>query len=224
MQPPTSRMDPRKLSTQELVSYCVDSQDEAGWNEFAGRFQPHIARVVNRCVCRRVGPNPALVDDLVQDTYLKLCANNYKPLRDFNFKDDHGFFGFLKVVASRVVEDHFRGSHSQKRGSGREQEDIEEVRTAAPFRSTASQPAELAILMGEIERCLAELVSEPNFARDHAIFWLYYRQGLTAKAIAQLPANRLSVKGVESTLLRLTRFVKARLTDPPPPRRKASGG
>lgn len=220
-------MDPRKLSAQELVSFCLDSQDEAGWTEFVRRFQPLIAGVINRCVSRRVGSNPALVDDLVQETYLKLYANNCKPLRDFNFQSEHGFFGFLKVVASHVVEDHFRGSRSQKRGSGREEEDIEEARTAAPFRTGASQPVELAILMGEIERSLAELASEPNFARDHAMFWLYYRQGLTAKAISQLPAIGLSVKGVESTLLRLTRLVRAKLTNfppLPPPKKRASGG
>lgn len=220
-------MDPRKLSAQELVSFCLGSQDEAGWTEFVRRFQPLIAGVINRCVFRRVGSNQTLVDDLVQDTYLKLCANNYKPLRDFDFQDDHGFFGFLKVVASHVVEDYFRGSRSQKRGSGREEEDIEEVRTAAPFRPGSTQPAELAILMGQIEQCLAELAPEPNFARDHAMFWLYYRQGLTAKAISQLPAIGLSVKGVESTLLRLTRLVRAKLTNAPPlppAKKKASGG
>jgi RNA polymerase sigma-70 factor (ECF subfamily) len=222
--PPTLRMDPRKLSVQELVSFCLDSQDEAAWTEFVRRFQPLIAGVINRCVCR-VGPNQALVDDLVQETYLKLCANDYKPLRDFNFRDEHGFFGFLKVVASRVVEDHFRGSRSQKRGSGREEEDIEEARMAVPFRPNSPQPAEVIILMGQIERCLAKLVSEPNFTRDHAIFWLYYRQGLTAKAISQLPDITLGTKGVESTLLRLTRFVKACLTDPSSrTRNKASGG
>ncbi|HEY5027681.1 MAG TPA: sigma-70 family RNA polymerase sigma factor [Candidatus Angelobacter sp.] len=218
-------MDPRKLSAQELVSYCLDSQDESAWTEFVRRFQPLIAGVVYRSVCARPRPNTSLVADLIQQTFVKLCRNNYKALRNFNFKDDHGFFGFLKVVASRVVEDHFREVNNQKRGGGREEEDIVNARIPVLFRSNSLQPAEMAILMGQIERCLAKLVSEPNFARDHAIFWLYYRQGLTAKAIAQLPAISLSVKGVESTLLRLTRFVKACLTaPPPPPRKKASGG
>ena len=216
-------MDPRKLSTQELVSYCLDSQDEAGWTEFVRRFQPLIAGVVNRCVCRRGRPNPPLVDDLVQDTFLKLCRNNYKALRNFEFQHDNAFFGFLKVVAANVAEDHYRREEADKHGGGREEVDIEDVRPTHPFRPRSPQLAELAILMAEIERCLAELVSEPNFARDHAIFWLYYRQGLTAKAIAQLPAIRLSVKGVESTLLRLTRWVRARMTDLPP-KRRASGG
>jgi RNA polymerase sigma-70 factor (ECF subfamily) len=217
-------MDPRKLSVKELVSYCLDSQDQDGWNEFVCRFQPLIARVVHRSVCCRVGPKPDLVDDLVQETFLKLLTNNLKALRSFDFQHDNAFFGFLKVVASHVVEDHFRGSHSQKRGSGREEEDIDEFKTAPPVRLNSLQPAELAILMAQIERCLAKLASEPNFTRDYAIFWLYYGQGLTAKAISKLPGITLSIKGVESTLLRLTRCVKVCLTSPPPSKKRATGG
>jgi len=217
-------MDPRKLSVKELVSYCLDSQNQDGWNEFVRRFQPLIAGVVTKCVLRRGSHKPAPVDDLAQESFLKLCANNYKALREFDFQHDNAFFGFLKVVAANVVEDHFRGSTSQKRGSGREEEDIEEVRTAAPVARNSLQPAELAILMGQIERCLAKLASEPNFTRDYTIFWLYYRQGLTAKAISNLPGITLSVKGVESTLLRLTRYVKVCLTSPPPSKKRATGG
>jgi RNA polymerase sigma-70 factor (ECF subfamily) len=217
-------MDPRKLSVKELVSYCLNSRDEAAWNEFVRRFQPLIAGVVYRSVCARPRPNTSLVDDLVQQTFVKLYANNYKALWNFNFKDDHGFFGFLKVVASRVVEDHFREVNNQKRGGGREEEDIEDARIPVPFRPNSLQPAEMAILMGQIDQCLAKLASEPNFARDYAIFWLYFRQGLTAKAISQLPDITLGTKGVESTLLRLTRYVKACLTAAPAPKKKASGG
>lgn len=218
-------MDPRKLSVQELVSFCLDSQDEAAWTEFVRRFQPLIAGVVYRSVCTRPRPNTSLVDDLVQQTFLKLCANNYKALRNFNFKDDHGFFAFLKVVASRVVEDHFREVNNQKRGGGREEEDIENATIPVRFHQNSLQPAEMAVLIKQIERCLAELAQEANFARDYSIFWLYYRQGFTAKAISQLPDIKLSIKGVESTLLRLTRHVKACLTGrPPSPRKKASGG
>jgi len=217
-------MDPRKLSVKELVSYCLDSQNQDGWNEFVRRFQPLIAGVVTKCVFRRKHPNLDFIDDLVQESYKKLIANNYKALRDFDFQHDNAFFGFLKVVAANVVEDHFRGSTSQKRGSGREEEDIEEVRTAASVPRNSLQPAELAILMGQIEHCLAKLAPEPNFTRDYTIFWLYYRQGLTAKAISKLPGITLSVKGVESTLLRLTRFVKVCLTSPPPSKKRVTGG
>jgi RNA polymerase sigma-70 factor (ECF subfamily) len=217
-------MDPRKLSVKELVSYCLDSQDQAGWTEFVRRFQPLIAGVVTKCVFKRKRPKPDLVDDLVHDTYLKLLANDYKALRDFSFKDDHGFFGFLKVVASRVVEDYFRKINNQKNNCGLEEQDLEEVRIPVLFRSNSLRPAEMAILLEQIDRCLMKLASEPNFIRDRAIFWLYFRQGLTAKAISKLPGITLGVKGVESTLLRLTRYVKVCLTNPPPPKKRAAGG
>jgi RNA polymerase sigma-70 factor (ECF subfamily) len=218
-------MDPRKLSVQELVSYCLDSQDEAAWTEFVRRFQPLIAGVVTKCVFRRKNPKTDLIDDLVQETFKKLIVSNYKALRKFDFQHDNAFFGFLKVVAANVVEDYFRGKDSEKRGGGRKEEDIDEVRPVVPFRPRSPQPAEVDILMGQIDRCLAKLASQPNFARDRAIFWLYYRQGLTAKAISQLPGILLSTKGVESTLLRIIRYLKAYCTDSlPPPRKQASGG
>jgi RNA polymerase sigma-70 factor (ECF subfamily) len=76
----------------------------------------------------------------------------------------------------------------------------------------ASSVIERRILLEEIDRVLKTLSHERNFTRDHAIFWLYYSQGLTAKAIAALPGITLSAKGVESTLFRLAQHVKSALT------------
>jgi RNA polymerase sigma-70 factor (ECF subfamily) len=220
---PLLSMDPQKLSAQELVQLCLDSQDEALWTEFVRRFQPLIARVVMKCVLRRNRQSISLVDDLVQDTYTKLCLNNRQALRDFDFQHENAFFGFLKVVANHVVEDYFRGSTSQKRGSGREEEDIEQVRSVTVTGHGSYHPLDRQILLREIEECLSEEAAEPNFKRDIVIFWLYYRQGLTAKAIASLPSIDLSVKGVESTLFRLTRIVRTKLASQTS-KRRASGG
>jgi hypothetical protein len=44
--------------------------------------------------------------------------------------------------------------------------------------------------------------------RDQTLFWLYYRHGMSASAIASLSTIGLSVKGVESAILRLTRQVR----------------
>jgi len=59
-----------------------------------------------------------------------------------------------------------------------------------------------------IQTRLESLSASDTCQRDQAIFWLYYEQGYTAKEIALLPNMKLSVKGVESTLLRLVKFVK----------------
>jgi RNA polymerase sigma-70 factor (ECF subfamily) len=197
------------------------------WLEFVRRFQPLISRVIVKCVRRWTQPVPNLIDDLIQDTYLKLCANNFRALRDFDCQHENALFGFLKVVASNVVQDHFRSSYSQKRGSGQEEEELENVPYAAASNSF-SESAERNLLIHEIKRCLDEQASEPTFARDCTIFWLYYRQGLTAKAISELPSIGLTVKGVESTLLRLTRLVREKMNlrpnQPGPGERSGASG
>lgn len=211
-------MDPRKLSAQELVQLCLDSKDEASWTEFVRRFQPLIAGVVTKCVFNRTRRvSPALIDDLVQETYIKLITNDFKALRNFDFRHDHAFFGFLKVVASHVVEDYFRRASTPEPG---QEEDIETLKIPASSKRGIEQ-AELEILLREVDECLAEHASDTNFTRDHTIFWLYYRQGLTAKAIAQLPGIDLNVKGVESVLMRLICLLRARLAIPR--KRRASG-
>src|SRR6185437_14715563 len=104
---------------------------------------------------------------------------------------------------------------SQKRGSGREEEELDKAGASAPAGTAFADDADRRILISEIKTCLDQHMHEPNFPRDSAIFWLYYQQGLTAKAISQLPSIGLQVKGVESALLRLTRLVRAELGEKP---------
>jgi hypothetical protein len=70
------------------------------------------------------------------------------------------------------------------------------------------------VLIRQIDECLQAVCVGPNSQRDRKIFWLYYRAGLPASAIAALPTIGLTTKGVESTLLRLTRLVRQRACNP----------
>jgi DNA-directed RNA polymerase specialized sigma24 family protein len=45
-------------------------------------------------------------------------------------------------------------------------------------------------------------------ARDRQIFWLYYRQGMSAKEIAAIPSLDLGIKGVESVIGRLNELIR----------------
>ncbi len=198
-----------------VLETCIQNlrPDEPLWSEFILRTQPLIAGVITKSVRRWTGMvNPSLVDDLVQDTYLKLCANDYKALREFECDHESALFGFLKVVASNVVHDHFRGHCSQKRGSGHEPEALEDVSHKRACGDSVEDKIEQRILLREIDSCLKERYGEQTSSRDADIFWLYYRDGLTARAIAQRPDVRLTVKGVESTIHRLTRHVRVRLS------------
>ncbi|MBY0493256.1 MAG: sigma-70 family RNA polymerase sigma factor [Cyanobacteria bacterium] len=178
---------------------------------FAERTHRLIAPAVVRGL-RQFGAAPAreLVDDLVQDTFLKLCENNLAALRRFRGERPEGLIAYLKIVACNVARDHARASLAGKRGSGRVEAAADEVIAAALDPATEREAADARLLIEEIDRHLAANEAAGG-ARDRSIFWLYYRQGLTARAIAGMPAIGLSQKGVESTIYRLTRVVREML-------------
>jgi len=138
-------------------------------------------------------------------------ANDLRALRDFDFQHENAVFGFLKTVASNVVMDYFRNIESQKRSSGQQDASLEEAAIFVPASRNTVQKVDREIMIHEIDEALKTQTSEPNFVRDYCIFWLYYQHGFTAKAISSLPSIGLKVKGVESTLLRLTKLVRSRM-------------
>jgi RNA polymerase sigma-70 factor (ECF subfamily) len=168
--------------------------------------------VVTKTIRRWVTLNPNLIDDLVQETYLKLCLNNFRALRQFVSRHENALFGFLKVVALNTVQDHFRSSYSRKRGTGMGEAQLDCSAFSAVL-NCPSEDVERGILLQANDKCLDAHIHSPNFARDRVIFWLYYRHGLTAKAISRLPPIRLSVKGVESTILRLVHLVRLKMNE-----------
>jgi RNA polymerase sigma-70 factor (ECF subfamily) len=205
---PARPADLERLNMRRLLSVCLESgRDDRLWTEFVRRSRPLIVASVIKSIRHWTNPRAALVEDLVQDTYLKLCHGNFKALREFECEKDESLLGFLKVVASNVVSDHFRGRYSQKRGQGRQALDLDQAQIVHAGRN-GPQDMEKRILLAQIDRCLQHCSASRSLARDSAIFWLYYRVGLTAKSISLLPSVGLTSKGVESTLGRLTGLLR----------------
>ena len=213
IQSATSKMDYATISPEELVRACAYGGSTAAWEEFIRRFNPLIAGVVVRSARRWGAFQYSLVDDLVQDIYLKLCADQCRLLRNFESREPDAVFGYLKVVTANVVHDYFKATYATKRGAGEPAEEIETlnsntvVSTQGYLGNQAS--VERNILMREIDAHLQKSVAEGDLRRCRLIFWLYYRSGLSASAIAAMPNIGLTTKGVESMLLRLTRSVRA---------------
>lgn len=202
------------LSSQELIQQCTATGGSAAWEEFVRRFHRLIAGVALRTARRWAEPASGLIDDLIQETYLKLCANRDRLQRDLAGRQDEQIFGYIKVVTANVVHDHFKALHAEKRGSGEEAEDVSASETSGshPARNSEEE-LERSILLREIDACLLSLGEGATAERDRTIFWLYYRQGLTASAIAALPSMGLSTKGVESTIHRLTCLVRSKMVE-----------
>jgi hypothetical protein len=56
-------------------------------------------------------------------------------------------------------------------------------------QAACADAVEREVLLKEIDTCLSE---RPTEATDRVIFWLYYRPGLTARAIAAVPSIGLA--------------------------------
>ena len=206
-------MDYTTLPSRGLVIACLDTGDALAWQEFIRRFQKLIATVVFRTCARWGQTTPQVVDELVQETYLKLCSDNCRLLRSFQSSHDDAVFGYIKVLTANLVHDHFKAAHAEKRGGSMVAASVSDESPLPPAspHCEASAEIEKKVLIREIAVCLQGAAEGPNSKRDLYIFWLYYRSGMTASAIASLPAVGLSTKGVETTILRLTRIVRQQL-------------
>jgi RNA polymerase sigma-70 factor, ECF subfamily len=198
-------MTPNSLSNDELISACVNGDPDA-WQEFVARFHKLIASVTIRTT-RRFGEfEPALVDDLIQDTYLKLCQDRCRILRSFVSTHPDSFYGFLKVLTANIAHDYLRSRTSLRRSGTIPDESLSEEQPARVLAAENSQAdLERSVRLGEIDAFLRRASID---SRDQLIFWLYYRDGLTAKAIAGIPAIGLTPKGVESAIFRVTRALR----------------
>ncbi|MGC2400927.1 MAG: sigma-70 family RNA polymerase sigma factor [Acidobacteriaceae bacterium] len=202
------------LSIEELVRQCSASRSADAWEEFIRRFHRLIATVILRTAARLGDSSRQTVDDLIQETYLKLCTDNFRILRNFQQQRPDAFIGYVKVVAANVVRDHFKSSYSLKRGSGHiEQLAQDFVPLAADGSDGSQQSIERTVLIEEINRFLEICVPGPDQERNTQIFWLHYRAGLSARAIADLPGIMLTTKGIESIILRITRELRTRMAD-----------
>ncbi|HEY6489382.1 MAG: sigma-70 family RNA polymerase sigma factor [Terracidiphilus sp.] len=212
-------MDTLKAPVNELARACAHSADAREWEELLRRCAPIAGMVAGRITRMWLGTaTPSVVDDIVQEAFLKLCEQDRKILRQFEPRGEDSFFGLLRVVTASVANDYFRRQHSEKRGGKVVTTTIEdEPGGAIPALAETSGEMQRAVLFSELDQ---RLRSAPGASaeRDRTIFWLYYLQGLTADEIAALPASDLTAKGVESALRRVTSWLRKELATGKPDR------
>jgi len=200
------------MSPEELVRACAESNDGSAWEEFVSRFHRPISLSVLRVAHQWGDSSARLVDDLTQETYLKLCANKCCRLLDFATLHPEATVGYIKTIAANVARDYFKSQTSEKRGAGKTKQPLDDL---DPMPGTAlrdtPEEVERQVLLAEVEQLVAKCSSGPEQSRDQMIFWLHYRQGMSATSIANLPTVGLTSKGVESAILRLTRLVREQL-------------
>lgn len=211
---PFGGMEHAQATDSQLIS-SLFQDDVPAWREFVRRYQPLIMRTIAKTVGRWGHDSSDLVEDLVQDVFAKLCTNGFEALKTFNLQHEQALAAFLKAVATNVAQDYFRSAASAYRGGGGEHE-LNKDRVLAEV-NTPSSDIDQGVLVNEIDRLL-QVFSE----RDRTVFWLYYRSGLNAKQISQMKDIGLTVKGIESLLLHMTRRMREQLASPTSEGRKGT--
>ncbi|HZT35811.1 MAG TPA: sigma-70 family RNA polymerase sigma factor [Nitrososphaera sp.] len=185
------------LTVEQLIHECATGDNETIWKEFTRRFESFIASVVSRAATRWMRVSPDLVDDLVQETYLKLCAEEYWHLRHFSSHNDCAIYSFLKTVACNATTDYFRSRWAVKRGGMFFQaEDLDTIQ-----HKGQDARLETWVLVQEMEILIDQITDSEQ---EKMIFRLRYKEGYTTRAIAETDGVLLTQKGVESCLRRIT--------------------
>ena len=114
-------MDLKRISNTKLIKLCASNpRNESAWLEFYRRFDERIGLVVYReCKERRVTNNPTqlrqIVQDLVQDVYMRLVENNCRALKSFKGKSENSIYTYLGIIAKNVVLNYVIMMGAQKR-------------------------------------------------------------------------------------------------------------
>jgi RNA polymerase sigma-70 factor, ECF subfamily len=197
---------------EDVVELCVQTGKAEAWEAFLHRTKAVVGATVATTMRRWKACKTVPVEDIIQEVYLKLSKNNAALLRGFRSNYPNAIFGYLRATASSVASDHCKALSASRRGVQQQQQFGEQEPVA---EISLSPSIEHEVLIRELDRALRVVASGPTKRRDIVIFWLYYRQGFTASGIAAIPWIGLTAKGVESTILRLTRLVRAAVGETP---------
>ena len=196
------------LVANRLARICAYSAQAPEWTDFVRAVWPVIALAARRVSTAWGDRSEGTVNEIVQEVFVKLCEDERRILREFDDRGNDSFLKLIRMITASVGTDHFRRLRAEKRGGRSNSVPLEsqfEAENLSDAKATAA--VEWPSLMGQLDS-LMRLYPDSITERDRRIFWLYYRQGLTADAIARIPAMGLGTKGVESALQRVTRLLR----------------
>ena len=215
-----------KLKNTDLVSLCSrEPWNRKAWLEFYNRFDDRIRLVIYR-ECKALGIDnrdvqfQETVEDLVQDVYMRLIANNCKALNDFIGASENSVYTYLGIIARNVVINHSTKINAQKRPNVErsidEVFDISEkggkIRIKNIGRSTFDE-LEVEFLKEEIEVIMDQIVTGSHKHRNKLIIKLNIYEGLSAEQIANQLPYEMSRKTVSNIITKIKQKLRQGLLD-----------
>jgi RNA polymerase sigma factor (sigma-70 family) len=216
-------MNLKNLSNTELIKRCAqDSSDQSAWTEFYTRFDEHIRLMLVR-ECRRKHLNANnILEDLVQDVYMRLVQKKCKALWDYKAANDDSIYSYLAVIAHSVVCGYLAREGAQKRRHHESSLDAPAVSSSADddlrlidtIRNDEPDPDANLIRESErqeIEYQLDKVLTKNTRERDKLIFKLYFNEGFSPVQIAAQCGALLSEKRIGNIITELKKRLAEQL-------------
>jgi RNA polymerase sigma factor (sigma-70 family) len=214
---PASKAAPQapltELGARDLIERCRSHDCSASWHEFLVRYGWSLAATVRRALGRvGLAARPELQEDLLQETYCRLLADDRRRLGNCRGEDDRAVAGYLCRIAENVVRDHLRRRKATKRGR--------ELLRAAPAvgpgaLDCAPDPearTDRRAMVAESRRIYlahgAAALTGPNRRRDLWVTYLALFEGWSSQEIADRLGS-ITANNVDSVVYRTRRRLAA---------------
>jgi RNA polymerase sigma factor (sigma-70 family) len=207
----------KKLGNTSLVRLCADEpSNRDAWLEFHSRFNQRISLVILR-ECKKRGlmskspESGELVQDLIQDVYLKLVEKDCKALKQFKGTSNNAIYLYLGTICRHVVINHILRATAQKRPQIQTSIDTPLPGTHSDSAFTLKDVLELPVdnadqedqiehLKKKIDMILDSTVKGRNSERDKIIFKLYIYEEMTPEEISVYFTFNISSKSVSNII------------------------
>jgi RNA polymerase sigma-70 factor (ECF subfamily) len=160
------------LTDQQLIDGCV-SGDQASWAIFVKHFNKLIYHSIYKTLRVNAKPtDPDDINDLFQDLFASICADNCKKLRMFDPCKGVSLASWLRMIAVRMTIDHLRKQRSST--------SLEDLLTE-PSRDGGQEMR----IDDESLQCLRGVLEELS-DKDKLLIELFYFKELPPEEIARI--------------------------------------
>lgn len=192
----------------DLLSRCAGDRRSPAWRTLVADYGRYLELGVRRALRRfDLSPEPALIEDLVQEAYCRLLEDGGRRLRTFRGTVPAELGAWLRRLAERSALDHLRAAVAAKRGGDAKLvphhtlEDDPSDPSASPLRRIEQRER----LRHLVRRCR----EMPGGERGVRVLGLVLAAGWTSREVARASGGNLSTSGVDSMVYRLRRRLRA---------------
>jgi RNA polymerase sigma factor (sigma-70 family) len=176
-------MEVDSATLRRLIDGMITGDDES-WRMMLQILGPTI-----NAVCRRAGLDRDEFEDIAQVFVLRLLENNSRRLRAIKVRQVESFYGWVKVVVSRIVLDRVNDTSRRKEFETKAGDDRWHEETVS---SRIADNIENRVLIGKALDTLKPV--------DRALFWLDF-SGLKGGEIAMITG--VNVHTIQKRLSRM---------------------